>query len=303
MRSSGACTWRVMSSVASQRLLQIGIVPYLNVQPLIWSLTRPESQADSPPSPPARIIPQPPRHLAENLRAGQFDAAIVPVFEYLLNPVYTIVPGVSIACRGAVHSVALFSETPLEKLRTVRLDPASLTSVHLIQVILAERGIRVNFEPAPPVGGAAGDERPNGTATLPAPLPLEPGTAQVLIGDPAMARRGLHRYEYDLGALWLEQTGLPFVFAAWLVPPGSRHLPVAATLQEAARTGRSSLDQVAADTARRFGFTSEEALRYFRENMVYDLGEEELAGWRRYATLCARHGLIGRVPEFRFQEA
>ena len=300
MRDGDACSWRVMSSVASQRLLQIGIVPYLNVQPLIWSLTRPGSGEGDPSPLPARIIPQPPRRLAENLRAGHFDAAIVPVFEYLLNPVYSIVPGVSIACRGPVHSVALFSETPLEKVRTVRLDPASLTSVHLIQVLLAERGIRVRFEPAPPVGGSDSDGP--GRGGPPAPLPLEPGTAQVVIGDPAMARRGMHSHEYDLGALWLEQTGLPFVFAAWLVPPGSRHLPVAATLQKSARTGRGSLEQVAADTAELFGFTVDEALRYYRENMVYDLGEEELAGWRHYATLCVRHGLIDRVPDFRFQE-
>lgn len=270
----------------SPRLLRFGIVPYLNVQPLIWAFQNAEQRGHSG-LPEVEITAEHPRLLAESFRDGRYDAAIVPVFEYLRHPDSRIVPGVSIACRGAVYSVVLFADSPINQVRTIYLDPASLTSVNLMKVLAAELGMDVEF-----------------LAPLPSPSDssLPPGTGRLLIGDPAMSRRGRHAFEYDLGKLWQNLTGLPFVFAAWLAAPGAADLPVAATLQLASRIGRANLDQVALETASRFGFSPENALRYFRENMCYDLGEQELAGIREFARLSVKHGLIARVPEFRFQE-
>ncbi len=41
-------------------------------------------------------------------------------------------------------------------------------------------------------------------------------TAAVVIGDRALEQRKKSKYIYDLAACWIDMTGLPFVFAAWI---------------------------------------------------------------------------------------
>ena len=255
--------------------IKLGIVSYLNVQPLIWSLRDGEG-ADH-----WEIVSARPRELAGRLRAGEFHAAMVPVFEYFSSDLpYTLVPGASIATRGPVGSVMLYSESPLDEIHTILLDPSSLTSVNLCRILMAERGANILFEEPTP------DEQRR--------IALH-GTARLLIGDPAIAERGKHRYEYDLGALWHDLTGLPFVFAAWLVHPTAEQMPLNAPLARARQKGEANFS-VISQCAPRFGTTPDFALQYFRMNMEYDLGETELAGLATYGKLLAKHNLIASPP-------
>ncbi|MBX7244371.1 MAG: menaquinone biosynthesis protein [Candidatus Sumerlaeaceae bacterium] len=265
--------------------LRVGSVPYLNVQPLIWAF---EKHADLC----GLIWPQKleitsavPSRLAEDLRRDIFDVAIVPVFEYLQNPIYTVIPGVAIATRGAVASVMLHSASPLGEVTTIELDTSSLTSVHLLKVLLAERGLGVEYK----VGTTAGTQ-------------LSPGTARLLIGDPAMNETGRHPHNYDLGEMWRTSTGLPFVFAAWLVHPKARCLPLSDVFQKARNMGMAELEQVAAEWGPKSGKSPAAALDYFRRNLCFELGPRELEGWREYARLCHKHGFISDVPTIQLHE-
>jgi chorismate dehydratase len=253
----------------------LGVVSYLNVQPLIWSLHDGEGTDHW------EIISARPRELAGRLRAGEFHAAMVPVFEYFSSGLpYTIVPGASIATRGPVGSVMLYSESPLDEVHTILLDPSSLTSVNLCRVLMAERQAKITFEEPTP-------EEQSRVALK--------GVARLLIGDPAISERGKHRHEYDLGALWHDMTGLPFVFAAWLVHPSAAQMPLNAPLTRAREVGEANFS-VIAKVAPRFGTTPEFALEYFRMNMEYDLGETEFEGLETYGKLLAKHGLIASAP-------
>ena len=206
---------------------------------------------------------------------------MVPVFEYFASGLsYTIVPGASIATRGPVGSVMLYSETPLDEVHTILLDPSSLTSVNLCRVLMAERHGKMTFEEPTP-----GEQ---------SRIPLQ-GIARLLIGDPAIAERGKHRYEFDLGALWHDLTGLPFVFAAWLVHPSAIQMPLNTPLTRAREMGEANFS-VISKVAPRFGATPAFALDYFRKNMEYDLGETELAGFATYGKLLAKHNLITSPP-------
>ena len=70
-------------------------------------------------------------------------AALVPIFGAFGVHPYRLVDGVAIASDGPVYSVFLAHRGPLAEVRSVVLDPASLTSVHLLQVLLAEfHGLR-----------------------------------------------------------------------------------------------------------------------------------------------------------------
>lgn len=264
--------------------IRLGIVPYLNVQPLIWSLQHPDADASTP----VLIRANTPRLLAEELHRGEHHAAIVPVFEYLLHPLdYTIVRGVSIAAQREVYSVMLFSSCPLEEIRRVHLDISSLTSVNLVRVLLGEMHLNPDLQEAEWQAGN----------------PLSIGEAAVLIGDPAIKERGSHPFQFDLGVLWNDLTGLPFVFAAWLAHSSAREVPLNSLLQRAKNEGLGQIERIASEAGPRFGLPADQALPYFRENLCYDLDERELAGWRRFAELCAKHRIIESEPEFRMHPA
>ena len=257
----------------------LGSVPYLNVQPMLWAIHNGMVGSN------IEIIPQVPRQLASSLADGQFDSAIVPVFEYFRNPhFYTYINGPVIAARGRVQSVMLFASLPWEQLDTVYLDASSLTSVNLFKVLCAENGFRIKFLD---------------TSQHPVPLHLPPGTGWVLIGDPAIAQLGRHPLEIDLAFAWQQLTGLPFVFAAWLVPKNKHPRGLQTILNESLRLGQANLRQVADDNAAKFQVTPDFALRYFNTCIHYQLGEQEQAGWQEFGRLCHKNKLVETLPELR----
>src|SRR4051794_5921059 len=81
--------------------VRIGAVNYLNTKPLIYELPLL--------APEAELILDVPSRLAEGLRAGKLDVALIPVIEYFRAGSYSLVPNIAIASHGPVLSVTLFS--------------------------------------------------------------------------------------------------------------------------------------------------------------------------------------------------
>ena len=85
--------------------IRVGAVNYLNTKPLICDLHEL--------APEAELILDVPARLADRLAAGELDVALIPVIEYFRAGDYTVVPDISIATRGPVLSVTLFSRVPI----------------------------------------------------------------------------------------------------------------------------------------------------------------------------------------------
>ena len=179
--------------------IRVGAVSYLNTKPLI------EGLGEFAPN--AELILDVPSRLADRLAAGDLDVGLIPVVEYFRAGRYSVVPGVSIASRGPVLSVTLFSRVPWPDIRSVAMDEGSRTSVALTRVLLEKRyGIRPRTEQLP-LGVAADDMTTD---------------AVLLIGDRAMkACLPGFAHAYDLGQEWFDWTGLPFVYAVWAVREAS----------------------------------------------------------------------------------
>src|SRR4051812_24405055 len=184
--------------------LRVGSVRYLNAVPLTRGL---EDQ----------VVFETPARLAEMLERDELDAALVSVTEVLLKDRYDVLDGMAIASLGEVKSVLLAHRKPLSEIREVFYDTASLTSVQLLRVLLAERGLKPEFKPL------ASYE----TASLP--------DYALLIGDPALdLLLGPREHEvWDLGANWFEMTQLPFVYAVWALRRGIENSGLRQQLREA----------------------------------------------------------------------
>ena len=87
--------------------------------------------------------------------ASELDAALLSITETLFTDRYDILDGVAIASLGEVQSVLLAHRQPLVEIKTIYCDTASLTSVNLLKVLLAERGLKPEFVPLPSYEDAA----------------------------------------------------------------------------------------------------------------------------------------------------
>lgn len=114
---------------------------------------------------------------------------------------YNIITDYCIGANGKVDSVKLYSEVPLEEIKTVTLDYQSRSSIKLTKV-LNKNFWKKNFEYK--------DAKPGYEQNI-------KGTnAAVVIGDRTFSLNGKFKFEYDLAEEWKKFTGLPFVFAAWV---------------------------------------------------------------------------------------
>lgn len=220
-----------------------------------------------------------PASLANGLQSGRLDVALAPIFELIAHPDYLVVDDVAIASRGPVYSVVIVHPGELAQLKKLYLDPASLTSVNLQQVLLAE------FHGLSPSTEALPDGAP--------PASLHEGEGALLIGDLAIDFRLRHgdRYRYfDLGEAWQQATGLPFVFAAWLMRPGvADPAGLAGELRAWRATGQANIEAIVAAESR---YPAALTRRYLTEHIHYRLGPPEKEAIREFARLLHQHGLV-----------
>lgn len=175
--------------------VKVGAVSYLNTKPLIYGFESGmmSDEIDLKIDYPARI--------ADELIRGTIDVGLVPVaiLPELKQP--EIISTYGITCDGKVATVCLFSQVSVDEITHVYLDYQSRTSVALLKILFKEYWKK-----------------------SPVLLPATPGfeqkisgtTAALVIGDRAFPLHQQTAFVYDLGEIWKQHTGLPFVFAAWI---------------------------------------------------------------------------------------
>jgi chorismate dehydratase len=268
--------------------LRVGYIPYLNCAPFFHYL---EESGFS-----ETIVSGVPSELNALLQSCALDVSPSSSFEYALNSSdYLLLPGHSISSRGPVESVLLFSPCPLTELQGQRIaiTGESATSINLLRILLLEYAnfARVeDYVPGEAVETVIANRQP-----------------ALLIGDRAMKQatdlpEGMR--VYDLGSLWYEQTGLPFVFALWILRRDSaQRMPdkiSALQAQLSLSVGRALKDLPA--LAREVGVTNEEGRRLVKywQTIDYALTDEHLKGLNLFIALCLKHKLLNVSPKIEF---
>lgn len=235
-----------------------------------------------------------PADCATELADGRSDIGIIPAVTYAQIPSLVILPNIAIAARDNVRSILLITKKPLEDVRTVATDTSSRTSVALTQIIFAKfLGGRREFTP----------HRPDLTEML------KHHDAALLIGDSAL-QVSLHDspfHLYDLGHLWRQLTGKPFVFAFWAVRLDAlrrqpRGLDLIHTFQNSRDHGLQpeNVATIAREWSPKLNLTEAEITTYLTANIQYTLDRENHAGLQLFLHYAHEVGLIPAVPELRF---
>jgi predicted solute-binding protein len=284
--------------------LRIGCVKYLNARPLIrgWS---------------GEVVLDHPAALCAQLARGDLDVALVSSFEFLRNPIYRIVDGISISSDGSVYSVFVAHSGEISQIEEVELDPAAETSVNLLRCLLAEFGLNprlvstceLDKRPQQDIPGSAGRQAANspvgrirpvadrtnssgGEPPVARSLPATPN-ARLLIGDQAIRFRQTYAEEFhfwDLGEQWARLVDLPFVYAFWLVRPEvADPKPIADRLRAMHDENLAKLDKLIAQQKE---FDPKFCDRYYRRHLRFNFGEREKEGLRAFHKLCQEHELL-----------
>lgn len=175
--------------------IKISAVSYLNSKPFIYGLQH------SPIINQINLQLDIPSACANKLIDGTVDIGLIPVATIPLLPNHNIISDYCIGAEGKVASVMLYSEVPLNEIKTVLLDYQSRTSVTLVKVLAK------NFWAINPEWVNAEEHFENKVNNT---------TAAVIIGDRTFGLENKYRYSYDLAEEWQKFTQLPFVFACWV---------------------------------------------------------------------------------------
>lgn len=187
----------------------------------------------------------------------------------------------------------MFSRLPIEKLdgQAVGLTKESDTSVNLLKILLRKFYNHHN----------SFTRTTNSTINA-----LEEFSAILLIGDSAL-KASLSEvkdiYVYDLGDLWFRHTGLPFVFALWIIreeairKEKNKVIALHTALCDAKNCAYSSFENLADNYIKEW-IGKKELIDYW-ETISYDLTPLHLDGLRLFYRYSAELGLIEGEPQIR----
>lgn len=225
-------------------MIRVGKIPFLNCILFFNAL---ENEAG------IRLEPLVPRALSSAACEGEVDAGPVPlVTTWEIEDRFEPLDDFCISTIDRARSILFFSKRPFEHLTgaQIGITNETSTSVRLLKVLLTHAW-RVRPERFTHV------DWPNNDAFL-------------LIGDEALIhRRGVKDYPHvaDLGEVWNKWTGLPFVFARWVV---HRNLPdddktrLIRMLDHSIAEGWAHFERVVSPRAADLHMTVEEMREYLR---------------------------------------
>jgi chorismate dehydratase len=172
--------------------LTVGRIPYVSCEPFYFEMERRG----------IALYDVVPSALAGAAARGEIDAGPLPLADcFDLHTQFRFLSGFCVATIRKAGSVMLHSKSPIHALAGARIGipPEAATSIRLLQVLLA---LKYQVQAA-------------------AYVTLEDSyDAFLLMGSEGLRHRhGVQDYPhtYDLGEEWYKWTGLPFVFARWIV--------------------------------------------------------------------------------------
>ncbi|MFH0727443.1 MAG: menaquinone biosynthesis protein [Pseudomonadota bacterium] len=254
-------------SIEKIQPVRLGRIAYVNVDPIYYGLEH-SGKPDW-----LEIVSAPPSELNQKLFDGTLDISSVSAFAYAPRQKdWLLLPDFCVACTGNVLSVLLVSRHPIEALsgKRIYVTDESATAASLIRLVLKMRHVSPAYE--------------TGKILKPEDIP-EDFSAALVIGDTSL-RENWHAafpHVWDLGDLWSELTGLPFVFAVWAVRKSfaKAHPETVATvltlLKESRRIGLLHLEEVATSAAARLRVKKSVCDKYFG-NFCFSLRPPQLKG-------------------------
>lgn len=276
--------------------LNLGQIDYLNCWPLYHQLQ------EIPNDNRFTLRSGHPAQLNQKLENGEIDISPSSSMLLAVSPKsdYFVMPDIAISSLTEVRSVLLLSRRPLSELNDcdISLTSHSLTSIFLLKIIL------FHFQGLNPE---------KITFTTEEFTPHQTREAALIIGDQAL---GLYHNPppgfkvYDLGHLWHQFTGRPFVYALWigrkptLKKKSQALIDLHRNLTEIVTRLPGKLADLTGPALLSMGkntaINPSQLLAYWCQAISYRLDKQALEGLDLFYRIAKNLGLIAKVPKLDF---
>ena len=268
-----------MLQTAIKPNVRLGVVNFLNTAPLISGMEFVDG---------VEFVHEVPSELIGCLERHEVDIALASSIDYQRSEIdLRILPVGVLSSEGETLTVRLCSKKPLEEITEVYCDTDSHTSIALLQIVLKQKyGITPKIIPSDIRSlFQSGTEWPE---------------TVLIIGDKVVtsSRESSQPYCLDLGHAWMEQTGLPFVFATWIGPENlDQYLVNRAMmlLDRQRRYNAQRIEQVVSRHSEDRGWNPETALHYLTKHMQYSFTPQHGESLALFFELAASLSLIDAV--------
>ena len=247
--------------------VNLGRISYMNVAPVYYGIDnglKPDW---------LKIVSAPPSILNNMMEKGELDISPVSSVAYAKHQdEWLLLPDLSIACFGKIMSVILVSKKPFENLTNnkVIITDRSAAAAELIKLLFSIKKVKPVFETRP----------------IQCPDEIKKyAEAALIIGDKALKEKWHVHFDhiYDLGEMWLELTGMTFVFALWAVRKSfaDKKLEVVSSIIKlfniSKKQGKKNIEHIAATASEILGIDIVICRKYY-ELLNYNLDPMQLKG-------------------------
>jgi|TARA_B100000959_G_scaffold281732_2_gene346521 chorismate dehydratase len=268
-------------TVVMPEIIRVGVVNFLNAAPMVDGISAVEG---------IEIVSKVPSDLIGSLEKGEVDVALASSIDYQQTSMdLGILPVGVLSSDGDSLTVKLCSRVPFKNVTEVHSDSDSHTSVALLQIILHDLyKIKPTIIPT--------DIRSMNTCDS-----LWPETV-LIIGDKVVSSACESEYEYtlDLGQAWKQQTGLPFVFAAWFCRMDVSEIlvqKISMLLQRQLAFNKQRIEQIASAHASGRGWEAPLAIQYLTKHMQYDFTNSHVDSLQLFYSLAASCDILKEVRQ------
>ncbi|MCD4764063.1 MAG: menaquinone biosynthesis protein [Desulfobacterales bacterium] len=269
--------------------VNLGRIVYMNAAPVYYEIDK------CPKLDWLNIVSAPPSILNNMMEKEELDISPVSSVAYAKNQdEWLLLPDLSIACFGRVMSVILVSKKPFEKLtdNKVIITDKSAAAAELLKLLFSIKRVKPVFE------------------TMPIQCPDEikkSADAALIIGDKALKEKWHVHFDhiYDLGQMWLELTGLPFVFALWAVRKSfaDKKPEVVSSIIKlfdiSKEQGKKNLEDIAKKASEILGIDIDICKKYY-ELLNYDLDPLQLKGLTSFFEKLYHKKILPQKVQLRF---
>jgi len=257
---------------------RVAAVSFFNAKPLLAGL-------DDVPE--IELLPAVPSRMLPLLSDGHADAALLPVIDLQRSVLpLTVIPVGCLSSAGTVLTVRIFSQVRPVRIHTLLADTDSHTSVALAQVLWHmqfNRRLRI-------IPYTAGRHDP-----------AEDAQAVLVIGDKVINNPPIgFDFQFDLGRMWFELTGLPFTFAVWAAGPTAHANELYRVLAAARRDGTENLHEIVLAHGPQYGWPDDLAQRYYTKCLQYDFTAAHREGMDEFFHYAAEIGAVDGVKRVKY---
>ena len=275
-----------------QSPVKIGRISYINVAPIYYGLDRGLKPAWF------NMVTAPPSVLNNMIANGEIDISPVSSVAYARHQKdLLLLPDLSIACSGKVMSVILVSRYPFDKLNNKRITliDESATAVELLKLLFIIKKVKPIF----------------GTGAIQHPCDIPKNAdAALIIGDAALKEKWSNHYDYifDLGNMWMELTGLPFVFAVWAVQKSFAHKrpdalsAIIDLFHISKKEGNQHLGQIVESASLKLGISLDMSEKYY-DRLCCDLGPMQIKGLESFFSSLYREKILSEKVTLSFYQS